>query len=91
MGGVLQVFLCVIIEALIGNGIFMQVKAKGRRRHNQKALDIIREAGKNRVFITKKQWKLVRPPGAYILRKRLGAEYVVQSLINDEGWVIKKV
>lgn len=68
----------------------MQVKKKGRKPINDRAFTKIREAGRKEVLVTRKEWKLVTPPGAYILRKYLKAEYQVQTLIDDSGWVIKR-
>lgn len=68
----------------------METVKKGRRRINQAALDRIKEAGRDRIIIQKKDWKLKTPPGMHILRKYLKAEYRVQSLVAG-GWVVKKV
>lgn len=68
----------------------MEVKSKGRKQTNVKAFEKIRAAKKNKIIIFKSEWKLVTPPGAHILRKYLKAEYVVQTLANDKGWVIKR-
>ena len=69
----------------------MQLKPKGRKIKNQKALDLIKECGKKPCFMTKRVWKLKRPPGSYILRKRLNAEYEVRSLSDETGWIIVKI
>lgn len=69
----------------------MEVKRKGRKPINSKAFDKIRAAGKKEVYISAKEWNLVTPPGAYILRKYLKAEYQVKTTIDDKGWMIKKV
>lgn len=69
----------------------MQLKPKGRKIKNQKALDMIVECGKKPCYMTKRVWKLKRPPGSYILRKRLGAEFEVRTLADESGWIIKKI
>lgn len=69
----------------------MQIKKKGRKRTNEAAFEKIREAGRETVVILAREWKLVTPPGAYILRKYLGREYKVNTLVGDKGWAIKRV
>lgn len=69
----------------------MEVVKKGRKRTNAKALEKIAEAKGSTVIISTKEWKLVTPPGAYILRKYLGREYLVRTLSDGTGWVIKRV
>lgn len=68
----------------------MEVKRKGRRPTNSRAFEKIRQAGRKEVVISRREWKLVVPPGAHILRKYLKAEYTVRSLVGDKGWVVKK-
>ncbi len=65
----------------------METKKVGRKRINQPAFDKI--DGRKQVFITRKEWKLVTPPGAHLLRKYLGKEYVVRTAVDDSGWLIK--
>lgn len=69
----------------------MELKKKGRKPLNLVAFNKIVAAKKAEVFISRKEWKLVTPPGAHILRKYLKMEYKVQSLANNKGWVIKRV
>lgn len=64
---------------------------KGRRPINERAFEKIREAGRREVIIKRKEWKLATPPGAYLLRQRIGLEYVVMSLADGSGWVISSV
>lgn len=69
----------------------METVKKGRRPLNTKAFEKIRAAGKKRIIITRKEWKLVTPPGAHILRKYLKAEYEVRTLVDGEGWLVKRI
>lgn len=68
-----------------------KVKSKGRKRMNQKAFDTILAAGRKKVVIMKKEWKLATPPGAHLLRKYLKKEYKVQTIEGDIGWVIRQI
>lgn len=69
----------------------MQLKPKGRKIKNTEALAIIKACGKKPCYMLKRIWKLKRPPGAYILRKRLSAEYEVRTMADNSGWVITKL
>ena len=69
----------------------MEVVKKGRKNTNTKAFEKIVSGGKETVIISKKEWKLATPPGAHILRQRLKKEYVVRTLADGSGWVIKRV
>lgn len=69
----------------------MEVKKKGRRRINSKAFEKIGAAGKDTIFINKKEWKLATPPGAHILRRYLKKEYKVQTAADNSGWVVKRI
>lgn len=69
----------------------MEVVKKGRKRTNTKAFEKISAGGKETVIISTKEWKLATPPGANILRKYLKKEYVVRTLADGTGWVIKRV
>lgn len=66
----------------------METKKAGRKRINQPAFDKIAKAGKNEVVIKRKEWNLVTPPGAHLLRKYLKREYKVMSLMDGTGWLI---
>lgn len=68
----------------------MEVKKKGRKPTNEAAFQKIKNAGSKEVVLLRSEWKLATPPGAYNLRQYLKAEYKVESLTNDRGWVIKK-
>lgn len=68
-----------------------KVKAKGRKRTNQAAFDMILEGGKAKILVLKKAWKLKTPPGAYLLRKYLGKEYEVRTLEDNSGWIVSRV
>lgn len=69
----------------------MQLKKKGRRRTNEKALAKILEAGKTGVVIKRREWKLAEECGKWILRKRLGLEFEVRGLADDSGWFVKQL
>ena len=68
-----------------------ELKPKGRKRTNQKAFDAIMAAGKSQCLITRREWKLATPPGAHLLRKYLKREYLVRTLADNSGWVVKRV
>lgn len=69
----------------------MKTKPKGRKLINTAAFNKISsiDIGKS-IIMQRKNWKLVVPPGAHILRKYLRREYEVRSLIGDSGWIIKR-
>ena len=69
----------------------MEMVRKGRRPTNERAFRKIRDAGKMEVVITRKEWLLATPPGAYIIRRNIGGEYSVRSLADGSGWLVKKV
>lgn len=64
---------------------------KGRRPTNQRAFERIEAAGQKEIIISRKEWKLATPPGKYLLRQRLGREYLVRTLANGKGWVIMTI
>ncbi len=68
-----------------------KVKGPGRKPINSLAIDKIAKAGVKEILITRKEWRLVVPPGAHILREKLGCEYHVSSLEDNTGWIIKKI
>lgn len=65
-----------------------ETKKPGRKRINQKAFDMILANGREETLMKRKDWKLVTPPGAHLLRKYLKKEYVVATLKDDSGWLI---
>ncbi len=67
-----------------------ETKKAGRRPIDMPVLTRIANMGKGEVVVKRKEWRLVEPPGAHILRRKLGQEYVVKSLADDSGWVVKK-
>lgn len=69
----------------------MKTKPKGRKPINTAAFNKISsiDIGKS-IIMQRKNWKLVVPPGAHILRKYFRREYEVRSLIGDSGWIIKR-
>ncbi len=69
----------------------IQTKSPGRKPINLPALTKIANMSGKEVIIKKKDWKLVVPPGAHILRQKLGHEYEVKSLEDGSGWLIKKL
>ncbi len=66
----------------------METKKKGRKRLNQAAFDKIERKGNTQSIIKRSEWKLMTPPGKYILRQYLGKEYIVSTLADDSGWII---
>lgn len=68
----------------------MNVKRKGRKPINTEALDWIEKQKKKTFTLTRDMWRLATPPGAHILRKKLGMEFKVQSLIDNSGWILTK-
>lgn len=67
-----------------------ETKKAGRKPINLPALTKIANAGRSEVVIRRREWRLVVPPGAHLLRQKLGAEYVVKSLADNSGWVVKR-
>ena len=65
-----------------------QTKKSGRKRINQKAFDKIASNTHKKTFITKREWNLVTPPGAHILRKYLNREFKVETLVDNSGWIV---
>ncbi len=68
-----------------------ETKGPGRKPINLPALTKIANMPGKEIIIRRKDWKLVVPPGAHILRQKLGREYEVASLKDDSGWLIKKI
>lgn len=68
----------------------METKKKGRRPINTEAFDFIRNQPTKQFVLPRYVWKLVTPPGAHILRKNIGKEYEVRTLMDDSGWLIKR-
>jgi len=66
-----------------------EVKKRGAKTPNEKALKIINaiEKGQSQI-LDKREWVIVTPPGAHILRRHLNREFKVESLIDDSGWKI---
>lgn len=79
-----------IIKSLQARHKNMEVKKSGRKPINLEQFLRIKKAGSKKIIVLKRDWKLATPPGAWILRKYLKAEYTVQSLLDNTGWVIKK-
>ncbi len=67
-----------------------EVKKKGRPSTNSAALKKIYDAGTSPVIMKKKEWKIVTPPGRNNLRKYLKKEYIVMTLEDESGWIIKR-
>lgn len=68
-----------------------ETKKPGPRPINTDAFNKIKTLGIGKMMVMqKKQWKLIAPPGAIILRRRLGREYEVKSLVDDSGWLISR-
>lgn len=70
----------------------VKVVAKGKKRRLSlavfEAVDTL-NYGQN-IIILKKSWKLKEVPGAYLLRKYLKKEFLVQSMANRKGWLVTR-
>lgn len=66
-----------------------EVKKRGAKTPNEKALKLINaiEKGDSMILETK-EWVIVTPPGAHILRRHLNREFRVEALIDDSGWKV---
>ena len=70
----------------------IEVKKKGKPFTNKKAYNRLDKLSVgNSLHMSKKDWLLVTPPGAWLLRKRLGKEFTVQTFADDTGWLISRV
>lgn len=69
----------------------METKKVGRKPINNTALAFIHSKEDREFVLPRHMWKLVTPPGAHILRQKLGREYRVRTLADDSGWLIKRI
>lgn len=70
----------------------VEVKKKGKKETNVETISKIGELKiGGSIIVTKKMWKMKTKPGAHLLRRRLGREFIVETLADDSGWKITAV
>ena len=70
----------------------VKVKKKGQPFKNKVAYGLIRAIKVGRfIILPNNKWDLKTKPGAWLLRQRIGQEYLVQTLADDSGWKITRL
>lgn len=67
----------------------VKVKKPGRKSVNQKNYKQIAAIKKGDSLVVKrKDWNIKTVPGQHMLRRNIGREFKVETLIDDSGWLI---
>lgn len=67
----------------------IEVKKKGKKTKNDSAFDKLTVLAKGQfIVITNKEWTMKTKPGKHLIRRRLGREFMVETLQDDSGWRI---